>query len=227
MVVNYFDYKKNPLVLCFKRKKKKGRKEKENGIVKYNKYVNVKFISSRKRTVNILICCIINTFFSFWQKAFSKCRSSVADPNEICKQISRHAVYFMQILSSIKSEDISILLCVNLQLTHYMLYGDERIQMGWSLCYLFCVYHESIMEWSRSGCLMVSLAVPERTTVTSHTVWILRRFVLIKLCQYYNILFDSEWRKKDCQGSLSILPRFNGVLSMKTSQFLSNMHFSR
>lgn len=153
--------------------KKKRRKEKENGIVKYNKYVNVKFISSRRRAVNIPICCIINTFFSFWQKAFSKCRSSVADPNEICKQISRHAVYFMQILSSIKSEDISILLCVNLQLTHYMLYGDERIQMGWS-----CVYHESIMEWSRSGCLMVSLAVPERTTVTSHTVWILRRFVL-------------------------------------------------
>lgn len=117
--------------------KKKRRKEKENGIVKYNKYVNVKFISSRRRTVNIPICCIINTFFSFWQKAFSKCRSSVADPNEICKQISRHAVYFMQILSSIKSEDISILLCVNLQRTHYMLYGDERIQMGWSLCYLF------------------------------------------------------------------------------------------
>lgn len=191
MVVNYFDYKKSPLVLRFKQKKR--RKEKENGIVKYNKYVNVKFISSRRRAVNIPICCIINTFFSFWQKAFSKCRSSVADSNEICKQISRHAVYFMQILSSIKSEDISILLCVNLQLTHYMLYGDERIQMGWSLCYLFvCI----IMEWSRSGCLMVSLAVPERTTVTSHTVWILRRFVLIKLCQYYNILFDSEWRKK-------------------------------
>lgn len=135
MVVNYFDYKKSPLVLRFKQKKR--RKEKENGIVKYNKYVNVKFISSRRRAVNIPICCIINTFFSFWQKAFSKCRSSVADPNEICKQISRHAVYFMQILSSIKSEDISILLYVNLQQTHYMLYGDERIQMGWSLCYLF------------------------------------------------------------------------------------------
>lgn len=195
MVVNYFDYKKSPLVLRFKQKKR--RKEKENGIVKYNKYVNVKFISSRRRAVNIPICCIINTFFSFWQKAFSKCRSSVADPNEICKQISRHAVYFMQILSSIKSEDISILLCVNLQLTHYMLYGDERIQMGWSLCYLFvCIMSPLWSGACRSGCLMVSLAVPERTTVTSHTVWILRRFVLIKLCQYYNIFFDSEWRKK-------------------------------
>lgn len=94
----------------------------------------MKFISSRRRAVNIPICCIINTFFSFWQKAFSKCRSSVADPNEICKQISRHAVYFMQILSSIKSEDISILLCVNLQLTHYMLYGD-----GWADLFAICL----------------------------------------------------------------------------------------
>lgn len=139
MVVNYFDYKKKSH-LYYVSNEKKRRKEKENGIVKYNKYVNVKFISSKRRTVNIPICCIINTFFSFWQKAFSKCRSSVADPNEICKQISRHAVYFMQILSSIKSEDISILLCVNLQLTHYMLYGDERIQMGWFLLFV-CVYH--------------------------------------------------------------------------------------
>lgn len=156
----------------------------------------MKFISSRRRAVNIPICCIINTFFSFWQKAFSKCRSSVADPNEICKQISRYAVYFMQILSSIKSEDISILLCVNLQLTHiYALWRRENSDGLISLLFV-CVYHESIMEWSRSGCLMVSLAVPERTTVTFHTVWILRRFVLIKLCQYYNILFDSEWRKK-------------------------------
>lgn len=182
----------------------------------------MKFISSRRRAVNIPICCIINTFFSFWQKAFSKCRFSVADPNEICKQISIHAVYFMQILSSIKSEDMRQPPANSL----YALWRRENSDGLISLLFV-CVYHESIMEWSRSGCLMVSLAVPERTTVTSHTVWILRRFVLIKLCQYYNILFDSEWRKKDCQGSLSILPRFNGVLSMKTSQFLNNMHFSR
>lgn len=220
-MVNYFDYKKKiPLVLRFKQKKR--RKEKENGIVKYNKYVNVKFISSRRRTVNIPICCIINTFFSFWQKAFSKCRSSVADPNEICKQISRHAVYFMQILSSIKSEDISILLCVNLQLTHYMLYGDERIQMGWSLCYLFVCIMSPLWSgadldvwWFLSQC---QKEPPLPLTPSEYFV------------DLFSVLQHSLWfgmKKKDCQGSLSILPRFNGVLSMKTSQFLNNMHFSR
>lgn len=63
-MVNYFDYKKK-VYLYYVLNKKKRRKEKENGIVKYNKYVNVKFISFRRRVVNILICCIINIFFLF------------------------------------------------------------------------------------------------------------------------------------------------------------------